>query len=874
MSVAKKPAPKQPKKTPVAKKVAKKPAAKKSVTTAKTLKATKNTKTETAKKKVVKITTANKKPKSSVARKKPVSAATKKQQSPNTKQTATKRKHRPTAKQSEQAVHVPTNAPLRSVEKAEVLRTELSLVWQQSMHTIAIVSSFCFLLVGATYASAGLFNTTAPVQNSALVSSAATEEQTSKFTLQSKVPEILTEETKILFTLSKVDPASVKYYYKHQDTQLTSQRQDVVMHMDDKYSFRIDPADMPSGKYQLYVQYIPRTLTNTQSIRKIQTIASFNVPVQQQTDTNTPDTSQATSNGDPETATNTQEEPVEDKSTVDTKDDALASEEQLETATPTETPEDDVTDLDATQTQDSDFVIQDTQTVDQAVATSTTVSASATPARSLTDPVSFSLYSQDTIISGLLLISSVQSEGYRNLALYARPLASLNARFLTQASERDNKKVFVVNTESFLPNGKYEVYAQGTDSAGKIQTTPSLVLTVKNESDISTVPVSSLQPVKQETVQTDENDVVATEQLVQPERSFAPVSLDEPGTDVSIKSEIVHASERLLSRESESIKKLLQNYASAKQSNDEILIRTARESLSEKRVKLANQALIDKELAGIEDDVIANLTVKLADLQNKVDTFEQIRNQKSGGASAVDTDSDGISDFDEIYLYRTNPNLPDTDGDGFADGIEIMRGFNPLDDTAEAVVEFESPKQSVGLVQADTLTVEEVTPVVSVDGVSTRAEIRGRGLPNSFVTLYIFSTPTIVTIKTDADGSFVYTLDTELEDGTHDVYVALTDNTGAIVAQSNPFTFIKEAQAFTPVDAAGAIVNNTETVVQSTATNSYNTVIALAVLSLGLILMMLGLSLRIRDSEVIAEADTGTDKISARDKGNNLERTT
>jgi len=113
-----------------------------------------------------------------------------------------------------------------------------------------------------------------------------------------------------------------------------------------------------------------------------------------------------------------------------------------------------------------------------------------------------------------------------------------------------------------------------------------------------------------------------------------------------------------------------------------------------------------------------------------------------------------------------------------------------------------------------------------------------------------------------------------LEDGTHDVYVALTDNTGAIVAQSNPFTFIKEAQAFTPVDAAGAIVNNTETVVQSTATNSYNTVIALAVLSLGLILMMLGLSLRIRDSEVIAEADTGTDKISARDKGNNLERTT
>jgi outer membrane protein OmpA-like peptidoglycan-associated protein len=39
----------------------------------------------------------------------------------------------------------------------------------------------------------------------------------------------------------------------------------------------------------------------------------------------------------------------------------------------------------------------------------------------------------------------------------------------------------------------------------------------------------------------------------------------------------------------------------------------------------------------------------------------------------ADTDGDGLSDFDEIHKYGTDPLNPDTDGDGISDGEEILK---------------------------------------------------------------------------------------------------------------------------------------------------------------------------------------------------------
>lgn len=43
-----------------------------------------------------------------------------------------------------------------------------------------------------------------------------------------------------------------------------------------------------------------------------------------------------------------------------------------------------------------------------------------------------------------------------------------------------------------------------------------------------------------------------------------------------------------------------------------------------------------------------------------------------------DKDNDGLSTHDEIFLYGTDPELPDTDGDGRPDGEEVWNGGDPL----------------------------------------------------------------------------------------------------------------------------------------------------------------------------------------------------
>jgi hypothetical protein len=49
------------------------------------------------------------------------------------------------------------------------------------------------------------------------------------------------------------------------------------------------------------------------------------------------------------------------------------------------------------------------------------------------------------------------------------------------------------------------------------------------------------------------------------------------------------------------------------------------------------------------------------------------------GQSPVDGDLDGLTDQAEIQIYHTDPRNPDTDGDGYYDGSEVLSLSDPLD---------------------------------------------------------------------------------------------------------------------------------------------------------------------------------------------------
>jgi len=82
---------------------------------------------------------------------------------------------------------------------------------------------------------------------------------------------------------------------------------------------------------------------------------------------------------------------------------------------------------------------------------------------------------------------------------------------------------------------------------------------------------------------------------------------------------------------------------------------------------------------------------------------------------SIDTDHDGLNDYEEINFYETSAYLPDTDSDGIDDKTEISQGKNPLCpegemcESADAItttstVTFDIVKTSDGTKPADFLS--------------------------------------------------------------------------------------------------------------------------------------------------------------------------
>lgn len=400
---------------------------------------------------------------------------------------------------------------------------------------------------------------------------------------------------------------------------------------------------------------------------------------------------------------------------------------------------------------------------------------------------------------------------------------------------------------TMVPDGEYNLKAFVKNQYGEYETIKTGII-VKNFvekvlTETETEEVKVLESIASKVISapivTNSSATVAVSEPIVP----LTVNNIEP-TDARVESPLVSPLDQIQQSE---LQQTLDRLSVAIRMSDESEVARITGEIALYKEKIQDVA---SERALIET-YIANI---IKETEEKVARTNTIIEERTKQKAAQDSDQDKVSDYDEVNIYATNPFLADSDNDGFIDGVEILRGYDPTNSKPETLVQFESPKES-GVVREDILKIKSITTAPALSEIETSpkeaAVISGVALPNSFITLFIYSTPIIVTIRTDTDGSWNYRLDKELEDGEHEMYIGVTDNAGKIVAKSSSFAFIKRAEAFT-----GVVVDTPATVTSdedSSLLSEYVVylVLGISTLAIGLILMMLGLQLQARKTEVI-----------------------
>jgi len=117
----------------------------------------------------------------------------------------------------------------------------------------------------------------------------------------------------------------------------------------------------------------------------------------------------------------------------------------------------------------------------------------------------------------------------------------------------------------------------------------------------------------------------------------------------------------------------------------------------------------------------------------------------------IDTDKDGLNDFEELNFYQTSPYLPDTDCDGLSDKKEINDGTDPLcpegQDCGLGV------ENTFSTDNTDTATIENPLFTDAVqNGASLLGGQTGQGTPSSFDLNTMLGDPTQLRAAVLASG--------------------------------------------------------------------------------------------------------------------------
>ncbi len=445
------------------------------------------------------------------------------------------------------------------------------------------------------------------------------------------------------------------------------------------------------------------------------------------------------------------------------------------------------------------------------------------------DPLTVSIKSGVRLGQSQIVINSVFD--YSRYELFLRPLNSTQAIFLGTATEASKDWFFWFEGQEF-PAGNYTLLVVAYDGE---EVKEQVEIEFSNEIDVNNLNESNEYQAE-----------LAKAKSLLAGSSSSTFALN-PILAIRFATDTSSFAKSILDREAEAVNRLLQAYASAWQTDNEHLMALSDKAMADKTKELLIAYSLESGFVEPLVNLEQEINSLMSEAKSKAIKVESLKKERTAEESSLDTDGDGLPDFDEYIIYQTDPQMQDTDSDGVTDGAEVALGFNPLSSQPQAVLSFASP-QDASYRDGELLNISVLDPLlvyeVNADTPNILAEIKGRGLANSYLTLYIFGeTQLIARTKTDDRGEFSYTLDKTLIDGVYEIYVALTDNYGDVFVSSNPYLFTKTAALFSPgkTNSASVFVASSEVFPQA---SEKTMPVAIAVIALGLILLILRQSLR------------------------------
>jgi len=381
--------------------------------------------------------------------------------------------------------------------------------------------------------------------------------------------------------------------------------------------------------------------------------------------------------------------------------------------------------------------------------------------------------------------------------IYLRQPTSLTEFYVGTAHKEDGVFEFDLNSEQF-PNGNYFLFLKIFSSFGEYKS-PELLFEIDNKKEEREEEKEEMEKIKEEVgakLHSLEDTEKRGEKVIEEIKSEIEKVIVETIPEGMIEK-IPKEKEEVLEKIKEEIEPKIKEI---KEKTEKEIITPETKIPEVKREKEGlKKEIIEKTLEPIEKKITTlspgeqeRVEIAKAEIQKKIEEilekteikFKEIAKEKKEiyPEAFKDSDQDGLSDWQEV-IFGTNLLNPDTDGDGYLDGIEYKLGFDPKKPGPADKILWQDPREKG--------KVGERVAIEKVEIVNKKLKITGRGIPNSFVTIYIFSKPIIALAKVNENGYFEYVLDKELSDGTHTVYVALTNNRGEIEEKSAPFTFVQ-----------------------------------------------------------------------------------